>query len=564
MPYALSPSHRISIKKKKTEFQSKSADNTPSIDPHSGSFDHLYSEPFSMYDGTSHHYKKKNRRIKRSFFFKKKKEDWNSCYGKKKRHKFFKFSYRKSNRRNSIPHHTFKDARDCNNPEECTKSRTFQEICQQPYQVAKEISKSIYNKLRNRYDFSLSFSTVVYSDRYFKYNLMLDSKIMPLKCYVANDLGFFVIYKKFTKTSRNFQDFFVHFNNNTPVDNVNPIAKHYMPLHTSWSIKPYSAMAGPLINFGDSNMFFHTDRRVYHSSFFEDLQKFYEINRHIDPQYKPLFDFQARSRELLDYDEFVHPYFRIIEMNRKQLQPLFHLESRCLSYRISEIGTSLYKQFSDSDMQKKLKSIKKNSIYQTMKRNSYISKFAVPDFALSEDQLLIRMKGSLYEKIRNDPEKIYDNFLKASSHISLTNLARTEEDQTIKNNDKIYTTGKKILNTDSNMSLGKLQNRKQMKNKNVAGNSQFFKEPHVDYSKPMNFDKVDDSINAILQTSSLDKNNLIVMEPLLLMKTLNEDRLKRRRFAALKAQKIMIRVIVTYTLIYFILSFITFYFLTLS
>lgn len=368
-----------------------------------------------------------------------------------------------------------------------------------------------------------------------------------MKCFVSIDLGCPMLYKKFTKLQKNYLDFFIG-TNNVSQEDVFSYTRHYMPIFTAWSVQPYSHNTGPLFDFGDAYLFYHIDRRFFHKSIFEDLLMLYEKSRRVDANYKPLYDMLSRCKEMMDYDEYIYAYARLGELTRKQLQPLIHLEHNNFDYRQSEEG-SHSKSFSEYEIQKRKKQFKKHEFYQNMKgKVEGISKFPVPDFALSDDQLLMRKKGSLYEKIKSDPEKIYDKLMKASPRISAANLVDAEIHQNVKNIDKDYS-ARKVLNTEvkrRSVSFGRQSTSKSVynngRNVNVEKN----------YDKPMQ------------QTSDLDRNNMIVMEPLLLMQTLHEDRQNRKRALATKHQKIIIRIILTYSVIMYIISFVVFYFFSLS
>lgn len=422
-------------------------------------------------------------------------------------------------------------------------------MCQQQLHSAKQVSKTIYNKLRYGYDYKLSFSTVVYSDRYFRYRHTLDSKILPTKCFVANDLGAPVLYKKFTKLQKNHLDFFINMNNFIG-DDIQSYTRHYMPIYTSWSIQPFSSNIGPLLDFVDTYVFM--DRRFLHRSVFEELQVLYEQSRKVNSNYKPLYDMLARCKEIMDYDEYMYMYARLGHMTHKQLQPLIYIDNKDLSYRLSLDGYTT-KLFPSYEVVKRRKQVKKIEIYQPMKSNiEGISKFPIPDFALSDDQLLVRKKGSLYEKIKCEPEKIYDKFVKDSQRISAANLAHAEIHQSVKNIDKTYSTRKKVLNTDIRRRSPSLERRSESQ-------TYYNNEPKATLKFNKNIET-----KPLHQLSALDRNNMIVMEPLLLMQTLNEDREKRKRHLSRKNQKIIIRIIVTYSTILYIISLLTFYFFSLS
>lgn len=410
------------------------------------------------------------------------------------------------------------------------------------------MSKTIFNKLRYGYDYKQSYSTVVYSDRYFRYHLTLDTKIMPMKCFIANDLGAQVLYKKFSKMQNNYLDLFVSTRNLIQEeDSIPAYTRHYMPIYPAWSLQSYSPGIGPLHDFGDAYLFYYIDRRFIHRSVFEELQMLYEKSRRVNVNYKPLFDMLARCKEMMDYDEYIYSYARMGDMNHKQLQPLIYLEQKELTYRLSNEAYN-FNFFPEIEIQKRRKQVKKYELYQPMKgKHDSISKFPMPDFALSEDQLLMRKKGSLYEKIKSSPEKIYDKFIKNSPRISAANLAHAEIHQSIKNIDKTYSTRKKVLNTEvrrRSVSIDRASTTKSFYN-----NGQ---------STSLN------TMKNIQQIPNLDRNNMIVMEPLLLMQTLNEDRQKRRQELSYKNQKIIIRIILTYSTIIYTLSLITFYFFSLS
>lgn len=506
-------------------------------------YDHLYSEPYSYYDKNVKGKKKR----KRKGFFSKKKNNFDELqpYPKKS---FFGFGRKKWNKKHKRERKTFLDSRDCNERDNCKRS-SFHEVCQQQFNSAKHMSKTIYNKIRYGYDYKLSYSSVVYSDRYFRYNLMLDTKIMPMKCFVSNDLGAPIMYKKFSKLQKNHLDFFININN-VFYEDISSYTRHYMPMFTAWSIQPYSANMGPLIEFGDMYLFYHIDRRFYHRSIFEDLLILYEKSRRVDANYKPLFDMLSRCKEMMDYDEYIYTYARLGEMTHKQLQPLFHLEHKDFNYRLSDEGY-MGKCFSEYDVVKRRKHVKKVELYQSMKgKTDGVSKFPVPDFALSDDQLLMRKKGSLYEKIKCEPEKIYDKLMKESPHISAANLAHAEIHQSIKNIDKSYST-RKVLNTEVRRSLSI---DRQSSKKSVYNN---------DRSTTLSYEKTYD-MKPIQQMTTLDRNNMIVMEPLLLMQTLNEDREQRKRKLAMKNQKIIIRVMLTYSTVIYVLMFVIFYFFSLT
>ncbi|GBP19760.1 hypothetical protein EVAR_8920_1 [Eumeta japonica] len=331
-----------------------------------------------------------------------------------------------------------------------------------------------------------------------------------------------------------------------------------MPIFTPWSIKPYSPGIGPLLNFGEVFLFCNIDRRFSHRSIFEDIQKYNENNRHVNENYKPLYDIAIQCREILDYDEYIISFYSHIgDVGRKQLQPLIYLENKELSYRLPERGKD-HRSFSKEQIHKMRKQGKKHELYQPMIMKPETTKFPIPDFALSDDQLLMRKTGSLYEKIKSDPDKLYDNFAKESPHISAANLVNAEIHQSVKTVYKTYSTGgKKVLNTEIRKRSVSID-RESIPSKSYYNNGR-------SASDNLNvIEKHEERNKAVSALPHLDRNNMIVMEPLLLMQTLNEDRQKRRQELSIKHQKIIIRVMLTYCTIVYTFALIVFYFYSLS
>lgn len=422
----------------------------------------------------------------------------------------------------------FADARNCNAQ---TESSTFQDLCQKHYKTARDVSKSIYNKLLHNYNYAHSFSTVVYSDRYFVYNLTLNAKIVPSKGLIANDINSVTIYKRFSRS-----------NYMKILDSENQCdLKHYMPIFTSWSIQPYTMFCGILHDFTDRlNPSVYSDRRHYYYSFVDIIKKTNEFNHLIFPDYKPAIDMVLCSKDLLDYDDYAYSHSKFNEMSQHQIKTLLYYEKKPFDYRMSGRGTS-FSRFTDSDIGRKRKAFKKSSSYGKIYTKAFVSKFPVPDFALSQDELVQRWKNAIYEKNKAFDKKIYEKLYKSDQRVSLSNLIQTEPET----KSKIYEDKKKSFFDHKKSKIDRHDpERDKLKNFNIDIKNKDI----ANLSRNMN--------NMI---TSQDRNNALMMEPLLFIQNLNEERRKHKMIASRKAQRLMVHIIIGYTASFILLTLISFY-----
>lgn len=454
------------------------------------------------------------------------------------------FCFRKRNKIKSK--NFFPDARDCNAKNGSDRiSSTFQNMCQKRYKAAKDVSKNIYNKLLHHYNFTYSFSTVVYSDRYFIYNLTLNTKIVPAKGLMIDDLNNLTLYKRFARNCNNYIDVL------NLCESKDTYTKHYMPMFTNWSIQPYSPSCGILYDFNDRlNTYFNADRRHYCYSIMENIQHMYEFNRSICPGYRSAIDMISCSKDLLDYDDYAYSHSKVNEITQNQIKSFFYCERRSFEYRLSSKGASPLSRFTDSEIKSKKKGFKKTNSYGQIYNVKYISKFPVPDFALSQDETVNRWSNAIYEKSKAlDGKEIYEKLYKSDKHISISNLVRSESELKT----KIYSDKKKAL---FNENQNKVKNNKKNFDyeKSKINNFDMRKE-----LKNTDITSLSRNMNNIIRTSYQDRSNVLVMEPLLFIQNLNEERLKNKIITSKKAQRLMVHIIIGYTISFLILSLISFY-----
>lgn len=532
------------------------------IDPrHFNDIEHLYSEPLyadskKNKKGRSKRKKKNDKQNSDSL----EKDNW-KFFGKKKQKKpgfnFLKFHSKQKweSKDDGTASSPFLDARDCNSGGEAEMVSSFQSMCQKHYKAAKNVSKNIYNKIIHHYDYTHSFATVVYSDRYFLYNFTLETKTMPTKCFISNDLSGELLHKRFTRNCNNYTNMLNLESKWCSVNATN--TKHYMPIFTSWGIQPYSPYSSVLFDFTDRYLLHYADRRHYYSTFFDDIQQFYDLNRQLFPNYRPLVDVFACSRELLDYDDFIYSHFRLGETNQKQMQPLFFHERRPFTYRNSAKGFTPLLRFTDYEMNSKKKAFKKNNPCgqpSTYGYTTFVSKFPVPDFALSEDDLLTRWTNALYEKTKSyEPTKIYEKLYKPSRRLSNSNLDLVEPDLLDKRNNKTYSLDKKKINFDQSLKDSDNDIKECKNNLGVSSLLESNKELNKASLARMG------GIGDILTASSSERGNLLVMEPLLILQNINQERIKHKLMAAKKAQRLMVYVIIGYTIFFITFSLVAFY-----
>lgn len=500
--------------------------------------EHFYSEPYvaqNMKRRKLCYKKKKNKHKKYGM-----KEDNVYQSGKKKNRRFNFFRFHKYKKTQNM----FLDARDCNTK---TESSTFQDLCQKHYKVAKDVSKSIYNKLLHNYNYAHSFSTVVYSDRYFIYNLTLNAKIVPSKGLITNDINPVTVYKRFSRSCSNYIKI-LDIENQSSCDLNSPHLKHYMPIFTNWSIQPYTLFCGILHDFTDRlNLSGYSDRRHYYYSFVDIITKMNEFNHLIFPNYKPAIDMVLCSKDLLDYDDYAYSHSKFSEISQHQIKTLLYYEKKPFDYRMSQKGTSSISRFTESEINLKRKTFKKSSSYGKIYTKTFVSKFPIPDFALSQDELVQRWKNAIYEKNKAFDKEIYEKLYKSKQQVSLSNLILTEPET----KNKVYEDKKKALFS-------------QKKSKN----NKFDYEPEKVIMKNFNIDvdvKSNDvanlsrNMNNMITPSYQDRNNALMMEPLLFIQNLNEERRKNKLIASKKAQRLMVHIIIGYTISFILLSLLSFY-----
>lgn len=503
--------------------------------------DHLYSEPHVF--ETS---KKKNKKSKR-----KEQRDTEEYFKnnqsrklKKRGFNFLSFQGRKKSRKNNKMSSSLLDLNEDSNRSDSELLSNIQNVCGKPFRAAKDASRHIYNKLTQNYDYSYSYATVVYSDRYFLYNLTLETRLMPLRCFMCDDINKNILYKRNKRTCK-IHTTIMNCDNNW-LGEINLYTYHYMPVFTAWSIQPFTSNAGLLCDVSDRSVNLFGDRK-HSTMYFEEMQKFYEANRVIYPYYKPIIDVFTCSRELLDYDDFLNSHVKYGEMTQKQIYPLFYHNKRPLGYRISMEGLHSHPMFTQYEISK-AKGSKKNYSFNT--NIHFVSKFPIPDFALSEDDLVMRWRNNIYDfsKIYNT-SKIYEKIYKQTKNIS--NLTLNELDA--KHNKLVD--NKKINFEQQPQDLFDRQNYGDPTKNNIVNTKLL---DYKNYEKSADF-KFGDNIADILLSSSNERGKLVLMEPLLLMQNLNEERLKNKTLAAKKAQRFMVYFIISYTVLFIGFSLLAFY-----
>lgn len=247
---------------------------------------------------------------------------------------------------------------------------------------------------------------------------------------------------------------------------------------------------------------------------------------------------------MMDYDDYAYSHFKLND-NNNQLHSLLYGERRQFNYRLSDKGSLSYRKFTNYEMNTKRKQFKKNNSYgQIYGNKEFVSKFPIPDFALSYEDLVFRWKNSIYEKSKAYEVNIFEKVYKPGGRqTSITNLTSNES--------KFYKADKKKVNFDQVQPYAETFVNESRKN-NSSRTS--FLDVNNEFSS-----KFSGNINDVVSTSYHEKGKLLVMEPFLLIQNLQEERMKNKIIASKKAQKLMIHIIIGYTISFIVLSLISFY-----